>query len=95
MSKKEFKYGMGIALQTTKVHPPYHYTRGVEGNLRIGLEYAKEHRFRQPYLKVAKELNELANINEHRNPEVSEVYRKAAKKAFKLHDEKERKLVRV
>ncbi len=88
--KKEFKYGMGIALQTTKVHPPYHYTRGAEGNLKVGLEYAREHHFKHPYLKVAKELNELANINEHRNPEVSRIYRSAANKAFRMHDEREK-----
>ncbi len=95
MERKESKYEMGIALQTTKIHPPYHYTRGVEGNLRVGLKYAKEHRFKHPYLKVAKELEELANIMEHDNPKVSEIYRKAADKAYKLHDEKEKRLIKV
>ena len=60
-----------------KHHPGYDYKKGVDWNVKRGLDYAKKHHLSLEDVK--KQLNFLANLNK-KNKKVSDIYRKASKK---------------
>ena len=63
-----------------KHHPGYDYKKGVDWNVKRGVEYAKKHHLSLEDVK--KQLNFLANLNKNKNKKVSDVYKKASKKVL-------------
>jgi uncharacterized protein YbaP (TraB family) len=61
-----------------KHHPGYDYKKGVDWNVKRGIDYAKKHHLSLEDVK--KQLNFLANLNKNKNKKVSDIYKKAAKK---------------
>jgi len=61
-----------------KHHPGYDYKKGVDWNVKKGMDYAKKHHLSLEDVK--KQLNFLANLNKNKNKKVSDIYRRAAEK---------------
>lgn len=75
--KKRGKYAMGIDLATTYNHPGYSEKLSARANAKRG--YKANH----DWLRTARQLQLLANINSHHNFEASGKFKEAADYAFK------------
>lgn len=63
-----------------KHHPGYDYKKGIDWNVKKGVDYAKKHHLSLE--EVKKQLNFLANLNKNKNKKVSNVYKKASEKVL-------------
>jgi len=77
------KYEMGIDLETTKKHPYGHGASKLSPKELV--TRGREYKGGQSYKTVFKQLNLLANINEHDDPIASAKFRKAAHLALDLY----------
>ena len=67
-----------------KHHPGYDYKKGIDWNVKKGVDYAKKHHLSLE--EVKKQLNFLANLNKNKNKKVSNVYKKASEKVLGFKD---------
>jgi len=67
-----------------KHHPGYDYKKGVDWNVKKGVDYAKKHHLSLEDVK--RQLNFLANLNKNKNKKVFDVYKKASEKVSDFKD---------
>lgn len=82
MTRKKV-YGIALNLELTRHHPGYDYKKGAKWNFARGVSYAKKHHL--PMLDVARQLQQLSNINKKRNKKAFDVYRIAAMYAYRAN----------